>query len=362
MTKRNGKIEFYRFIFCLCILWYHAGSILRGDPALNMGIHPEFFPHGNMAVEFFFLVNGFFFARSISKKVEADESRDHLLTNKELSKEYTGFLINKYKNIFIVHLPIYLFSLLVAMFVDPLPLVDTVIRLVDNIPSLFLLQMTGWEMQGSNVIEWYLSAMLIAMAILYPICRKYYYTMTRYFIPLFGVLTFGVMWKNTGYVTGVVTWLGFVFKGSVRGIVEIGLGMTCYEIAKWLQNKYWDCKKISVLLLIAETVSFLCIITYVILTINKSYEIFIIPLMMILVISAGSGITCGSCFFDKKTVMFLGRLSFSLYLSQLSAIYLAEYFGADLRIRYQVIVATVLAFALALGTDKVGAYLKKKLC
>ena len=53
--------------------------------------------------------------------------------------------------------------------------------LLDSVTNLLLIQMTGFSLANPNHVEWYISCMLIAMA-LSPLCRRYYYTaFTRYF-------------------------------------------------------------------------------------------------------------------------------------------------------------------------------------
>ena len=53
MTKRNNLVEFARFMFSLLVIGYHIQMSL-GDSKIN------FFENGALAVEFFFLVSGFF--------------------------------------------------------------------------------------------------------------------------------------------------------------------------------------------------------------------------------------------------------------------------------------------------------------
>lgn len=58
--KKNGTIEFLRFVFCISVLMYHVGKYTLGSISLNGNIHLAFFPHGSIGVEFFFLVKDFF--------------------------------------------------------------------------------------------------------------------------------------------------------------------------------------------------------------------------------------------------------------------------------------------------------------
>ena len=56
-TKRNGLLELYRFLFALWVVWYHGFFIFK----------TEYFNHGYIAVEFFFILSGFYVLKSIEK-------------------------------------------------------------------------------------------------------------------------------------------------------------------------------------------------------------------------------------------------------------------------------------------------------
>ncbi len=60
MIKRNNLVEFARFLFSVLVIGYHVQMSFSGD-----GI--DLFENGALAVEFFFLISGYFFARSIEK-------------------------------------------------------------------------------------------------------------------------------------------------------------------------------------------------------------------------------------------------------------------------------------------------------
>ena len=63
--KRNGTIDILRFLFCIGILLFHIEKYIFEEPSLKNGIHFDFFPHGSIGVEFFFLVTGWLMAKSI---------------------------------------------------------------------------------------------------------------------------------------------------------------------------------------------------------------------------------------------------------------------------------------------------------
>ena len=69
-ARRNGKIEILRFVFCVLVLLFHAEGLVPGGVKLP-GFF-SFFENGAIGVEFFFIVSGFFMAKSALKS-PADE-------------------------------------------------------------------------------------------------------------------------------------------------------------------------------------------------------------------------------------------------------------------------------------------------
>lgn len=65
--KRNGKIDFLKFIMSLIVITYHFGNAVNYEN--------EWFCKGYIAVEFFFIVSGFLFAKSLAKYEESDRDK-----------------------------------------------------------------------------------------------------------------------------------------------------------------------------------------------------------------------------------------------------------------------------------------------
>lgn len=60
-AKRNSYFELYRFLFALWVVWYHGYFIVKN----------QYFDDGYLAVEFFFLLSGFYFTKTLDKFTEA---------------------------------------------------------------------------------------------------------------------------------------------------------------------------------------------------------------------------------------------------------------------------------------------------
>ena len=76
--KRNNSIELLRFLFTAIIIFFHVNLDLWDQDkviAVIRGVPVTFFMHGNLGVEFFFLVTGYLLARSVHKKIQEDKER-----------------------------------------------------------------------------------------------------------------------------------------------------------------------------------------------------------------------------------------------------------------------------------------------
>ena len=64
-SRKNGRVEFLRFIFALAILFFHIHKSFAGDDVIELGnTGLNFFARGYIGVEFFFLVSGYLLAAS----------------------------------------------------------------------------------------------------------------------------------------------------------------------------------------------------------------------------------------------------------------------------------------------------------
>ena len=83
--KRNGKIEFLRFVFCCVVMIFH------GKSCMNDGTIEIMFS-GRLGVEFFFLVSGFLMAVSLERVTCFSEL--------SVAKETGRFIVKKAKSLY----------------------------------------------------------------------------------------------------------------------------------------------------------------------------------------------------------------------------------------------------------------------
>ena len=357
IMKKNGKLEFYRFYFCLAIMLFHFEKYIMGEPPLQ-GLHIMLFPHGSMGVEFFFLLSGFFMGRSAFRDHQHMNAEDSLFSDSS-SRSALRFLWNKYRRILPEHTVAFIITFIIYCICKHLSIVGTVFAAIESVPAFFLVQMTGLGLLTVNHIEWYLSAMLIGMAVLYPICRRYYYGFTRYVSPLLSLFIIGYFFHDSKTLTGVMAWMGFSYKGTIRAIAELALGATIYEITRYFADGHPLSAGTLRFTRAAEIVSFCGVTLFMLLTLQKKYEVYALACMMVLLFSAVVRQPASGRFFDRPLFYFLGEFSFPLYLSQLSAVYIANAFLSQRSYTFQVSMCVVITFSMALVVHFAAAPLRK---
>lgn len=201
MKQRNATIELMRFLFASSIILFHIAGTLW-DRKLILFSSEEFkltlFRNGYIGVEFFFLVSGFLMAKSIYRR----QSQECIgkLQPEPVGVETIRFLWGKVKALWPYYLP--------ACAIGCLLFLLTKENLhpgwfVPYLPSLFFLQETGLsDASFTGLPSWYISSMLIAMAVLYPICRKFYFSFTSLFGLLLGILMTGALIQLNGNLAG----------------------------------------------------------------------------------------------------------------------------------------------------------------
>ena len=235
--QRNGKIELYRFIFSVYVVLFHISRNTLPKYKLAVSTKLSLAAHGCMGVEFFFVLSGFLMGASLYRKVSS-EQKDLLSGNsnhesKKLADDWCGFLKRKYLGIFSPHVIAFIILYPLYCVGKHFGVKGWIVTLVDNIPAFFLLQKTGlYHGAIVNSVEWYISSMLIAMAIWYPIARKWYHQVARYIAPITAILIIGHIYHVSGHITGSSNWQGFTFRCNLRAIAEIAIGLFLYEFTR----------------------------------------------------------------------------------------------------------------------------------
>lgn len=221
--------------------------------------------------------------------------------------------------------------------------------------------MSGISLTNPNHLEWYLSCMLIATAIIYPFLKRYYDVFSRYAAPLIALLILGYIYHDSKYLTGVMNWMGLSYKGMFRAIAEMLLGIWSFELSSYIR-RHKHTKKERILYSLVEILCFICTCGYMLLTMRREYEIFALMACLILITIAFSDISYTDKFFQNKLCLVLGKLSLPIYLSQLAAIYLIQSYFMDLQAIPAVLLGVTITLIIALIVmvlgDRLAKYIK----
>lgn len=303
--NKNGKIEFVRFIFSLEIMFFHIFDLLLPKDFKILD-HITPFSGGWFGVEFFFVVSGYLMASTALKNQSKKETA---------GKSTFEFMKRKLLSVLPYHLIIFTVSLIFLLVVNYEDVNSFLNMIVKVIPNFLFIQRSGLEVKDVLGVEWYISEMLFAMLILYPICKKYYDRFTRTVAPVVSVLIIGYLIKTTGTLGGSTAWSVLVSKTLLRAIAEICAGVFVFEVARNI-NKLNFSKKDKSLLTLLEIVSYGMIFAFIIWDFPESFSGTFFIFVCIAVCLSFSNVTYGSTIFNNRVVYFLGALSLPLYLCQ----------------------------------------------
>lgn len=222
ICKKNKLINVYKFFFILFIVCLHSSIIFS----------ETYFVRGYLGVEFFFMVSGFFLAKSY-------------ICNPEISP--FRWIVNKAKKIY----PVFLSSLVLLLLAKYVILSHSSMQvswqefLIENSGILYevlFLNRSGLSYYMLNPPDWFLSAMMIIGFVLYTLLKFLNRTV------LHGILFAGIIFftyyiiKTAGSLdvhTGNV--VGWVDISLLRSFISMAIGIELFLLLKKLkviQNYY----------------------------------------------------------------------------------------------------------------------------
>ena len=296
-TARNGKIDLLRFIFSICVVLNHAKYIMPDKT------HANLFSGYSLAVEFFFLVSGYLMMASIEKAEKVSAL--------SLGRETGAFLLKKFKALY----PEVAISYLVTAIVTAVA-TGTAFTSVLGASWFegFLLISTGLFKSKIMLVSWYASSMILCMALLYPLLRKYKDMALRVILPILAVVILGWLYQNYGSIKGPMKWTGITIKGNFRALAELSLGALCYCATKKLKELDFTAFG-KVLLAVVELGIYAVYILYMAKFASGLRDLMMLPLLGIAVIITFSGKSFGHEIFNNRVCTFLGKYSLSICFS-----------------------------------------------
>lgn len=296
MKNRFGKISLYKFLFSIMIIVFHVGNVLDYNKfKFNFG-------SGSIAVDFFFVVSGFFFCRKyVNYKVKNSVGEDSF-----------NYFINR-TNRFIKYI--------IILLIIAIPF--SIFCLKFNFTSLInafykLLYIPHHTKCGSEIfgITWYIVAMILAESMLFPFLIKYKKEFVYIISPIIIILLGSYLLIRYGHFATPWKMGTILYKGILRGIFEINIGMYLYLISEKISNVKFT-KLSKILLLLFEIAGYLSI--FVLVNLNNAHRRF--DVLMLLIISICILISTNKNmylynFCNNKLFYFLEKLSLPMYIYQ----------------------------------------------
>ena len=155
-SKRNGEIDFWKFIASFFIVLFHTRTFYE----------PDLFPTGfAMAVEFFFVASGYFLAASVYRDRRP-------FCGQTIGSETVGFLRHKLDGFIYYFAFGFLFSAAAFVYQFGLRSCLTAENLMNYLLEATLLSNVTVTPSPILPADWYLSSMLAAIFPIYPLFRR----------------------------------------------------------------------------------------------------------------------------------------------------------------------------------------------
>lgn len=336
-SARNGKIEFLRFAFCIVIMLFHIGDTVLGL-SYRLAGNISLFSKGYFGVEFFFVVSGYLMAASAFK------NQSNVIS---LGSDTFNFMQRKVMAILPYHLIVFAITFVGVCILEQYSFMDITKRFLSAIPNLLLISRSGLANTDILGVEWYISDMLIAMLVLYPLCRRYYDKFTKIVAPVLAVMIVGYLIKTTGTLSGSTAWSGLVAKTFLRAVSELCAGVFVFELCRNIKKLNFT-KTDRAILTVVELCSYIAVGLFMLMAnIQGKFGGQFLIFTCVGVCLSFSGVTYGDSLFNNSFVYFLGSLSLPLYLCHSLTRRIAANCLGDMRSFYKIIVFFVLSFAMA---------------
>jgi len=210
MRKRNTEVDFLKLFFMIMIMGVHSE---------NFFAQRVYFLNGSMAVEFFFLVSGYLMAKTALRRNPSIN----------IGVATRDFVIHKYTLIF----PYLIVSVIICVVLRVHFLDMQLTGFFNIVWEVLCMQMAGYSIFSVIGITWYLSAMLIAMLILFPLVLWKRHIFINVMAPLIAILFTGWLYVTSGSLGAAPgQWFGYYDKGLIRAIAEISIGVICFEASQ----------------------------------------------------------------------------------------------------------------------------------
>ncbi|MCR5781296.1 MAG: acyltransferase family protein [Clostridia bacterium] len=216
----NPEVDFWKFIFAVFVLLHHLFHLVPGI---------YFFRRGYISVEFFFFVSGYFLAAKA-----CSGGRDGV------SPPPTHrFLYGRIKSLYKPFIAAFLITFIVREIAVGNSIFAMAKDLLVSGYETGLMRLSGFEIGTFfNAPTWYLSAMFLAMAVLWPLAVKFRRPFFRIACPLITFFFWALVFAKTGTIGPWKSIVAFDFlqSGLVRAFAGLAFGMFIYECCAMLKE------------------------------------------------------------------------------------------------------------------------------
>lgn len=206
-VRRNSEIDFFRIVFAFAIVIYHGNNLVRGK-AVDFHLP---FSGGYLAVEFFFMLTGYFCVQKVRRNPDAG------------AVDALRWTWEKYKRFAIYTIPFAIMSYPAWVIVFTSGFAESVNVIKFGILDILLLYSSGLRENEFLNPLWYLSSVLIVSPIFYMAVLKRKDTFLYTVSPMLTLLIYGWHSVTFGYV-GDSSWTGIIFSELLRAWAGMSLG------------------------------------------------------------------------------------------------------------------------------------------
>lgn len=221
--RYNSAISLLRLLFAGVVLLYHAA---------HLGLEKQYllFPGGYLAVEFFLIVSGALMAQSVYRIMQ--------VPGIETGEETASFMKRKISSLFWPYSICFVVGFCGDCILRHRSFPASLVYALRSFWTFLMSEMAGLDAVGYRLEgAWYLSAMLLVMAVLFPLLLSNFALSSKIICPLIALFSYGFIFQRSQNLSVVRDWLGVAYIGVIRAAAGLSLGVVAFCLAQALQKK-----------------------------------------------------------------------------------------------------------------------------